>query len=59
MAKGATFQGVNLLETGATAQNVVTGYTAGTGVTTMAVSAYVLEAALDRRNNLRGCRNRH
>jgi flagellin len=46
MAKGATFQGVNLLATGATAQNVVTGYTAGTGVTTMAVSAYVLEGAL-------------
>ncbi|QND50647.1 flagellin (plasmid) [Phyllobacterium sp. 628] len=54
MAQGATFQGVNLLETGATAQNIVTGYTAGKGgatpkegaVSTMTVSAYDLEAAL-------------
>ncbi|WP_457302468.1 flagellin, partial [Phyllobacterium sp. P5_D12] len=42
----ATFQGVNLLETGGAAQNIVTGYTSGTGVTTMSVAAYDLEAAL-------------
>ncbi|MEK1888890.1 MAG: flagellin [Phyllobacterium sp.] len=46
MAKGATFQGVNLLATGGTAQNIVTGYTSGTGVTTMSVAAFDLEAAL-------------
>ncbi|MBB3233713.1 MULTISPECIES: flagellin [Phyllobacterium] len=46
MAQGATFQGVNLLETGGAAQNIVTGYTSGTGVTTMSVAAYDLEAAL-------------
>jgi flagellin len=46
MAKGATFQGVNLLQTGATDKLVVTGYTAGTGVTTMNVTAYVLQGAL-------------
>ena len=46
MAKGATFQGVNLLKTGGTAQNIVTGYEAGTGVTTIAVAAFDLEAAL-------------
>ncbi len=46
MAKGATFQGVNLLATGGAAQSIVTGYTAGTGVTTMSVAAYDLEGAL-------------
>jgi flagellin len=46
IAQGATFEGVNLLATGGAAQNIVTGYTAGTGVTTMSVAAYDLEAAL-------------
>ncbi len=45
-AQGATFQGVNLLKTGGTDQDVVTGYESGTGVTTMTVTAYDLEAAL-------------
>lgn len=44
-ATGATFQGVNLLATGGTNQDVVTGYEAGTGVTIMTVAAYDLEAA--------------
>lgn len=45
-AKGATFQGVNLLATGGTAQDIVTGYESGTGVTTLNVAAFDLEAAL-------------
>ena len=45
-ATGATFQGINMLETGGTAQSVVTGYEAGTGVTTMSVAAYDLQAAV-------------
>ena len=46
MAKGATFQGVNLLNATGADQDVVTGYTAGTGVSTMTVTAYNLEGAL-------------
>jgi flagellin len=45
IAQGATFQGVNILETGGTAQNIVVGYSAGT-VSTMSVAAYDLEASL-------------
>jgi flagellin len=45
-AQGATFEGVNLLATGGTDQDVVTGYESGTGVVTMTVAAYDLEAAL-------------
>jgi flagellin len=46
IANGATFQGVNLLLTASTDQNIVTGYTAGTGVTTMTVAKYDLSTAL-------------
>lgn len=49
IATSATFQGVNLLKTGGTNQDVVTGYASDTttpGVTTLTVAAYDLEAAL-------------
>ncbi|MDR6635858.1 flagellin [Phyllobacterium sp. 1468] len=49
IAKSANFQGVNLLKTGGTTQNVVTGYSndaTSPAVTTMSVAAYDLEAAL-------------
>jgi len=45
ISTGATFQGVNLL-TGTATQAIVTGYTAGTGVTTMTVTGYDLSTAL-------------
>jgi flagellin len=50
-ATGATFEGVNLLATGGADQDVVTGYESGTGVTTMTVAAYDLEAALAAAND--------
>ena len=46
-ATGATFQGANLLASSGTDQDVVTGYEAGTGVTTMTVIAYDLEASVN------------
>jgi flagellin len=46
-ATGATFQGVNLLASTGSDQDVVTGYEAGTGVTTMTVVAYDLEASVN------------
>jgi flagellin len=46
IAQNAEFQGVNMLKTGGTAANIVTGYQPGAAPTTMAVAAYDLEAAL-------------
>ncbi len=46
IAQNATFQGINMLETGGTAANIVVGYDGTAGVDTMAVAAYDLEAAI-------------
>ncbi|MBT1158782.1 flagellin [Aminobacter anthyllidis] len=46
IALNADFQGVNMLKTGGTAANIVTGYQPGAAPTTMTVAAYDLEAAL-------------
>ena len=46
IAQNSTFQGINMLETGGTAANIVIGYSSTTGVVQMAVAAYDLEAAV-------------
>ena len=46
IATNATFQGINMLETGGTAANIVIGYSSTAGVAQMAVAAYDLEAAI-------------
>ncbi|MBB3146277.1 flagellin [Phyllobacterium trifolii] len=46
MAKGATFQGVNLLSAAGADQDVVTGYDSVTGVSTLTVAAFDLETEI-------------